>query len=244
MGEQTASTLSFIVAEHHTLDANIHRIILEPEADVVPAYHAGQYLEVILQNGQKCAFSIASPPGEQQESLELHIQRLPGNKNSDQLFQELKSGRLSLRLPQGKCFLPDKLPEQPQLFIAAGTGFAQMKSMVETCFAKQHKHDIHLYWGARTPADFYLPHLPVQWSARGLHYHPVVSDASSEDDWCGRHGLLYEAILSDREQLLDACVYLSGSPQMVYATVDAMVEAGFPIENLHSDVFHYAPRKV
>ena len=242
MDEQIAS-MSFIVSEHHTLDANIHRIILEPETGVVPVYHAGQYLEVILENGQKCAFSIASPPGEQQESLELHIQRLPGNKNSDQLFLELKSGVLNLKLPQGKCFLPEKLPDQPLLLIAAGTGFAQMKSMVEICFAKQHEHDIHLYWGARTPTDFYLPHLPVQWSAKGLHYHPVVSDADSDGDWCGRHGLLYEAILADREQLMNASVYLSGSPQMVYATVDAMIEAGFPSGNLHSDVFDYAPRQ-
>ena len=244
MAGQSTSPLSFIITENHALGANIYRIVLQPEAGKVPAYHAGQYLETKLENGQKCAFSIASAPAPEQESLELHIQKIPGSPSSDQLFKELGRGRINLLMPRGKCFLPDELPDKPFLFIAAGTGFAQMKSMVEYCFSQNHKQNIHLYWGARTPTDFYLPHLPIQWSATGLHYHPVVSDTSADDDWCGRHGLLYEAILADKADLIDAAAYLSGSPQMVYTTIDVMLNAGFPEKNLHSDVFDYAPRQI
>ena len=232
----------FEVDEIHQAGSDVFRVALKPETGSIPLYSAGQYLEIILDNDQACAFSIASAPVDQQESLELHIQKLSNSQSSDLIFKQLDNGRLNIRMPSGNCFLPQPLPDSPLVFVAAGTGFAQMKSMVEHCFNQQHPKEIHLYWGARTPADFYMPYLPVQWSARGVHYHPVVSDAAEKDDWCGRHGLLYEAILADKEKLLDGNIYLSGSPKMVYTTIDAMVNADFDRKKMHSDVFDYAPR--
>ena len=231
------------VEEIHQAGSDVYRIALESEKGFIPQYFAGQYLEIVLGNGQASAFSIASAPVHQQESIELHIQKLSNSQNSDLLFEQLHNGQVSVRMPSGNCFLPQKLPDTPLIFIAAGTGFAQMKSMVEYCLNQQHSEEIHLYWGARTPSDFYMPYLPVQWSARGVHYHPVVSDAVNDDDWCGRHGLLYEAILADQDKLLCGNIYLSGSPQMVYTTVDVMVDAGFDRNKMHSDVFDYAPRQ-
>jgi len=231
------------VEDIQPLNADIHRVWLKPVAGFFPAYLAGQYLEVILETGQRCAFSIACAPADRQENLELHIQKVQGNSNSAQLFKELHSGRVRISMPKGNCCLQTTpLPDKPLLFIAAGTGFAQIKSMVEHCLSSHSSQKIHLHWGARTPADFYLPHLPIQWATRGLIYHPVASDASQEDDWCGRHGLLYEAVLADRQKIHNAEIYLSGSPRMVYTTVDAMIEAGFSEKRLHSDVFDYSPR--
>ncbi|AMO54389.1 hypothetical protein [Endozoicomonas montiporae] len=236
------SEQAFNVIDMHPAGSDVYRIKLKPRSGFVPPYRAGQYLEILLPGRQPCAFSIASAPSFQQEDIELHVQQLPESQTSTELFDQLNKGRVDVRLPSGNCFLPDPLPETPLVFVAAGTGFAQMKSMVEHCLNQNHAKGIHLYWGARTPAGFYLPYLPIQWSARGVHYHPVVSDAIADDDWCGRHGLLYEAILADKEQLLDGNIYLSGSPQMVYATIDVIENAGFNRKNMHSDVFDYAPR--
>lgn len=241
-GSHNISEQRFNVTEVHTASSDVYRVTLEPEHGKIPDYHAGQYVEVVLGSGQVCAFSIASAPEKNQESLELHIQKIASSDNSRQLFSELSNGYTTLRMPKGHCFLPKTLPDTPFVFVAAGTGFAQMKSMVEYCFSQQHSQPIHLYWGARTPADFYLPHIPVQWSAKGVHYHPVVSDAVADDDWCGRHGLLYEAILADKERLLNSNIYLSGSPKMVYTTIDVIKNVGFVEKNMHSDVFDYAPR--
>lgn len=232
----------FNVTEMHTASSDVYRVVLEPQHGKVPAYKAGQYAEVLLKTGQTCAFSLASAPVQHQESFELHIQKIIGSDNSQQLFSELDHGYINLRMPKGRCFLPEKLPDTPLVFVAAGTGFAQMKSMVEYCFNKQHCYDIHLYWGARTPADFYLPHIPIQWSEKGVRYHPVVSDAVADDDWCGRHGLLYEALLADKDILQGSNIYFSGSPKMVYTTIDVMKKAGFIEKHMHSDVFDYAPR--
>ncbi|WP_263081345.1 NAD(P)H-flavin reductase [Endozoicomonas sp. Mp262] len=234
-------TKPFLVTDIQLLGANTYRVNLCCEEGEVPVYSAGQYLEILLPGGDACAFSIASAPLAGQRELELHIQRLVGRENSDRLFTILESGKVTVRMPKGFCYA-DQLPDKPILLIAAGTGFAQMKSIAEHCLNLGHQQGIHLYWGARAPTDFYLPSLPIQWVERGIHYHPVVSDVSGSDDWCGRYGLLYEAILADKDELKNAEVYISGSPGMVYATVDAITKVGFAQENIHSDVFEYAPR--
>lgn len=55
-------------------------------------------------------------------------------------------------------------------------------------------------------------------------------------------GMLYEAVCLDIEHLSDYRVIVSGSPAMVYGTFDALVAAGMQPEQMHADVFAYAPR--
>ncbi len=241
MQTETMITKPFQVTDIQLLGASVYRVQLSTLEGHLPAYAAGQYLEIVLEKRIASAFSIASAPVINQKKLELHIQKLPGKKNSAQLFQALEEGVVEVRMPSGRCHT-GVLPDKPLLLIAAGTGFAQMKSIIEHCINQKHKHPVHLYWGVRTPADFYLPNLPVQWSGKGINYHPVVSDHPRDREWSGRFGLLYEAVIADKAVLRNTEVYISGSPTMVYATVDSMLEEGFDIVNINSDVFEYAPR--
>ena len=231
----------FSVLDIQHLPEQVYRVVLESQSGYVPEYFAGQYLLLHLENGESSAFSIATPPSPKQKKLELHIQKIPDRDNSSLLFQQLKTGEIEASVGHGRCHLK-KLPDKPLLFIAAGTGFAQMKSMIEYCQQQKHPRDLYFYWGAREPGNYYLPNLPVQWSATGVHYHPIVSEAGADENWNGRYGLLYEAIIADKEHLESCETYISGSPTMVYATVDAIVSKGFRMDNIHSDVFEYAPR--
>ncbi|WP_281645844.1 hypothetical protein [Parendozoicomonas sp. Alg238-R29] len=225
------------------ISGDVYQIILEAADGQSLQWAAGQYLEIIMPTGDPCAYSIASAPAEDGQTLELHIQCFPGHERARQVITHLESEEVvTINLPNGDCHL-GSCPDAPLVLIAAGTGFAQMKAMVEFSFAKEHKHPVHLYWGVRHPSGFYMPSLPVYWaSEKGVRYHPVVSEPEADSDWNGRHGLLYKAILDDKEQLAGAHFYISGSPDMVYATMDALVEAGFPENNFHSDVFAYCPR--
>ena len=232
---------TFTVSDIQRLAQQIYRISLTITEGFIPEYFAGQYLLIHLPNGDSCAFSIASPPKPEQKKLELHIQKLPNHENSTLLFKQLEQRFIDVSIPNGFCHL-NNIPDRPLLFVAAGTGFAQMQSMIEYARGINHPHDIYFYWGARSPTDYYLPNLPVQWTTQGIHYHPVVSEASSEENWNGRYGLLYEALIADKAHLNNCEIYISGSPTMVYATVDAIAREGFNAENIHSDVFEYAPR--
>nr|WP_283777803.1 hypothetical protein [Sansalvadorimonas sp. 2012CJ34-2] len=176
-------------------------------------------------------------------TLELHIQCYPGHTRAQEVIEHLRSEQaVTIHLPKGNCHIGE-CPQVPLVFIAAGTGFAQMKAMIEQSFLNAHPCPLHLYWGVRRPNGFYMPSLPVYWaSEKSVHYHPVVSDPEAGDGWNGRDGLLYKAVLDDKEQLADAHFYISGSPDMVYSTFDELVTAGFPAKHIHSDVFDYCPR--
>lgn len=237
------SSQSFQVADLQLLAENIYRVILRPQHGPVPDFRPGQYLEIMLNDGKVSAFSIASPPA--QKELELHIQKVPASANSIQLFNELEQGDVQVRMPKGRCFLPEdaqSVVDRPLVFIAASTGFSQMKSMIEFTLATADHPDIYLYWGASSPAGFYLPNLPIYWASPSFHYHPVVSSPSEKDGWQGRQGLLFEAVIDDKDCFTNGEIFISGSPQMVYATFDALLARNFRAEQIHSDVFEYAPR--
>ena len=227
----------------NTVAGDVYQVILRSADNRPLAWHAGQYLEVVMPEGAPCAYSIASATAEDGMSLELHIQCYPGHQRALEVIEHLRSGRpVTINLPKGNCHIGD-CPQTPLVFIAAGTGFAQMKAMIEQSFLSSHSHALYLYWGVRRPSGFYMPSLPVYWSSeKSVQYHPVVSEPEADDDWNGRHGLLYKAVLDDKEQLKGAHFYISGSPDMVYSTLDELVAAGFPQEHIHSDVFDYCPR--
>src|SRR3989344_5132994 len=156
-----------------------------------------------------------------------------------QIAQLRRSGLVRVKLPFGDTHLAE-LPDGPLVLIAAGTGMSQMHSLIEHCRATGFAHPVHLYWGARRPDDFYELEQWAQWQqVPNLFLHQVVSDQCG---WQGRCGLLHEAVREDFPSLRALHVYASGSPAMVYATLDALVEAGMDAHQMRADVFAYAPR--
>jgi CDP-4-dehydro-6-deoxyglucose reductase len=184
-------------------------------------------------------FSIASMPGTR--DLELHIQADPYLGSAVQLIEYLRSNRsLRISLPHGNACLTD-LPRRPLLLIAAGTGFAQMKSILEYLLGRKFDLPIHLYWGGRRASDLYLTELVHEWMSAhpNLHFHPVIADAK-EAPTDGHHEQLAQAILADRLPLTELTTFISGSPNLVFATMKALVTQGLSRTEVYSDVFEYA----
>ena len=75
---------------------------------------------------------------------------------------------------------------------------------------------------------------------KNLNFTPILESADA--DWPGRSGYIYEVIEEDFEDLDGAQVYLCGSPQMVYGTIDKLKSSGLKEEDCYSDVFEFAPR--
>jgi len=236
-GELPVRTFACQLTECVEVGGDVWRVSLRAPAGKPPRYHAGQYLMIERENGEKSAFSMASAPHSGRD-LELHV--LVREASAQSLIEQLqRNGMARVQLPFGDAHLAE-LPDGPLVLIAAGTGMAQMHSLIEHCRANGFIHPVHLYWGARRPEDFYeLPHWEEWKKLPNLHLHKVVSDLCG---WEGRCGMLHEAVCEDISDLSPVYVYGSGSPAMIYATLDALVEAGMNPHQMRADVFAYAPR--
>jgi len=204
---------------------------------------AGQYLEFLLKDGPRRAYSIANAP-DQEGPLELHIRHLPGGLFTDFVFgvstPALKEKDiLRFEGPLGSFFLRED-SKKPIIFVAAGTGFAPIKSIIEQMRAKKIGRPIHLYWGGRRPHDLYLDELCKTWEKEiaDFKYIPVISDALATDAWQGRTGFVHQAVMADHPHLEGFQVYACGAPVMVNAArEDFSSTCHLPEEEFFADSF-------
>ncbi len=201
------------------------------------AFAAGQYINIVLDDGQRRAFSFANPPHDNAQ-LELHVRLIPGGRFTTHVFTRLQVGdELAFEGPLGDFTLRDS--PRPILFVAGATGFAPVKSILEDAFHRGVQRPMWLYWGVRRRQDLYLLELAERWQREHAHFHfvPVLSHATPEDDWHGRMGLVHEAMLADFPDLRGHEVYVCGSVKMVEAAVPAFIAQGLDEDVCFSDAF-------
>jgi CDP-4-dehydro-6-deoxyglucose reductase len=205
---------------------------------------AGQYIDLLLKDGRRRSFSLATPPHDD-ALLELHVRHVPDGFFSGQLFNDFK-GREILRFegPLGTFFLRED-SDKPIVFVAGGTGFAPIKGVIE--HALHHHLDRNrpmvLYWGARAKQDLYLPDLPGTWQRQSGNFTfiPVLSDPAPGDAWPGRTGFVHQAVLDDFSDLSGYQVYACGGPAMIDAARNTFTETrGLPADEFFADSFTYA----
>jgi CDP-4-dehydro-6-deoxyglucose reductase, E3 len=200
---------------------------------------AGQYIDFLLKGGERRSFSMANAP-HADELIELHIRQVAGGTFTDHVFSKMKQ-RDILRLegPLGSFFLREE-SAKPIVFVASGTGFAPIKSILETAFHRNVTRPMVLYWGARRPKDLYLNALPEKWAREhaNFKYVPVISEARAEDAWSGRGGFVHRAVMEDLPDLSQHQVYACGVPVMVdSARRDFTSLCGLPEDEFYADSF-------
>ena len=223
------------VARMERLTPEVMRLTLAVQGAAPPAFVAGQYINIILADGQRRAFSFANPPHDN-ELIELHVRLIPGGRFTGAVFSTLQVGdELEFEGPFGEFRLSDS--HTPILFVAGATGFAPIKSIVEDAFHRGVQRPMWLYWGVRRRRDLYLLELAQHWQAAHPNFHlvPVLSEPG--DDWPGRRGLVHEAMLHDFPDLTGREVYVCGSVKMVEAAVPAFIARGLDEDVCFSDSF-------
>jgi NAD(P)H-flavin reductase len=241
-GGLAARTWSATVKSMDKLSPDVMRVRLALEGREPIAFYAGQYINILLEDGAKRSFSFATAPGAV-EDIELHIRLIPGGRFTTHVFEGMRVGaRLRFEGPLGSFFLRED-SDKPMIFVAGSTGFAPVKSMVEYAFARGLKRRMLLYWGVRRLQDLYLGELPRQWAAEHANFTfvPVLSEPAPEDHWTGRTGLVHEAILADFPNLAGYQVYACGSAAMVEAAHPAFRAHGLAQDDCFSDAFRLAP---
>jgi CDP-4-dehydro-6-deoxyglucose reductase len=225
------------------LNDDVIRLYLKlPEGERLQ-FLAGQYLNFILNDSSKRAFSIANAPHDD-DLIELHIRHVSGGAFTDQLFNGMQEKTiLRIEAPLGNYYLREE-SESPIILMGGGTGFAPLKGIIEHAFQIGVNRPMHLYWGVRTRTDLYLPDLPEQWASRhpNFSYTPVLSEP--DPAWQGETGWVHEAVISSYPDLTAHEVYMSGPPPMIQAGKEAFLTHGLSDEKLYSDSFEYGAAAV
>lgn len=169
-------------------------------------------------------------------TIELHVRAAPGGAVSSRLVYSASVGDpLYLAPPVGDRLKLDHAGSSDLLLIAAGTGWAPLKSLMEQVAAEGGlRRRVSLFVGARSRTEFYdsegidklaasAPWLTVTYvvgsEERPAAAPPVVERALSDGDWRSRH------------------VYLCGSEPMVRAGVGALQRAGYHPGQVHFEGF-------
>ena len=155
---------------------------------------AGQYVDVLLPEGKRRAFSIASAPSVQ-DFIELHIKHVDGGGFTGHVFSDMQLKEiLRLQGPLGTFFVR-RQSDRPMIMMGGGTGFAPLKSMIEELIESEDPRRIHLFWGVRQADDLYARELIESWSGQhpDFRFTPVLAEPDS--GWSGERGFVHEAVL-------------------------------------------------
>ena len=201
-------------------------------------FQAGQYLQILLEDGSARCYSMANPPHES-DGATLHIRRVPGGQFSARVAQLAPGDLLQIELPFGNVALATE-DTRPIVFVAGGTGFAPVKSILDDMMKKRVQRDITLIWGAREAGGLYLRPAVERWQKQwpGFRFTAALSGAPSDGAFPGR---VDEALRSTCGPLAGHVVYCCGSPAMVTAVRAAATDKGLAHEDFHADVFVPGP---
>lgn len=227
------------VARMRRLAADVMGLWLRLPAIEPFAWHAGQYVDIMLSGGRRRSFSLANPPHDAR-LLELHVRRSSGGEFTSQVFGSMTEGTL-LRIegPLGQLVYREGAGNI--VLVAGGTGYAPMKAILRHVLEQGIARPVTLFWGARTRADLYEDEWLRALAARapGFEYVPVLSAERGGPGEAA--GLVHEAVLGRGALLAHADVYAAGPPEMIATLRRELPLRGVSPERIVFDSFEYAP---
>ena len=191
-----------------------------------------------MYKGTVRSYSLANAPSDN-GVMEFHVRLREGGVFSPALFSgSLKVGDvLRVRAPLG-AFTLNENSDKPLIFIATGTGFAPIKSLLQHLRDTQPSRSVHIYHGARDTAGLYdeAALRELLYLLPNARYTPVLSRA--DDAWQGARGYITEHVLQDYADLSGYEVYACGSMDMIRASKEAFTaQRGLPAAAFYCDAF-------
>ncbi|MCC2625101.1 MAG: CDP-6-deoxy-delta-3,4-glucoseen reductase [Burkholderiales bacterium] len=196
-------------------------------------FYAGQYID-ILTNGKNRSYSIASSPTSP-STIEVHVRYHKGGVFSEYVWNELKESQiLRFKGPLGNFQLSET--NLPILMVCTGTGFAPIKSILEYMAANNIKRELHMYWGNRMFADYYMLDLLNNLQQK-MGFKLTLCLSADKKDGCVSSWVT-QAVENDFNDLSGYEVYACGNLNMIEDLYElASGNLGLIRQNFFSDAF-------
>ena len=185
---------------------------------------AGQSVTLTLPNDNTIDLPLASCPCDDRNLL-FHIPHDESNAAEEFVGDGLAKGdEVIVTGPHGN-FLLNENSGRPQLYIAYGTGFAPIKSLIEHAMAIDENSTMHLYWIIDKEEDLYLNNLCRSWNDAldDFHYHPTIG------------GDISQTINDEQINLTECDVYVAGTEVQTAKAKEWLSQNGVAEEQLFTN---------
>ena len=235
------------VVEHLRVSRDLAVVRLQLDSPM--PYHAGQYVSVAVpQCPRRWRYLTPAIPADDTGAVEFHVRAVSGGLVSNAIVNETRPGeRWRVSSPHGA--LDVNRDGSDVLMVAGSTGLAPLRSIIMDLTRWADNPRVHLFFGGRYPCELY--DLQTLWQIAShnpwLSVTPV-SEFSGDPAWAadypdvtpprGLHvrqtGKLVD-VVTRYGNWGDRQILIAGGPNMVRATVDALVSKGAPAERIQHD---------
>ena len=187
----------------------------------------GQFYQVSLFGTGECPISVCS-------YSPLHVDmniRIVGNMTSA-LSKVRKGDTLHIRGPYGHGFPMELLHGNGVIMVGGGCGVAPLRGIVEYIEANRDKfHDVHMYFGFRTPDDVLFKEDIASWQHR-FSTNIIINSAPEQTCFDIKTGHVRHELRKSRIDPANKVVFVCGPPLMLKSTSDILLGKGFHEDQL------------
>lgn len=207
-------------------------------------FRAGQSVDITLidppmtdAEGNTRAFSIASPPFEDQLSIATRMR----NSAFKRVLRQAPLG-LEVKVEgPGGSFILHKNATKPAVFLAGGIGITPFLSMVRQAAKDKPPQPLYLLYSNRRPEDSpfldALRSLPTE-NPKFHFIATMTAMAKSRREWTGETGVIdREMLLRHVPEAVGPIYYIAGPPAMVAAMRKMLASAGVDEDDIRTEEF-------
>jgi NAD(P)H-flavin reductase/ferredoxin len=219
------------------LDITILRFKLSKTSRI--NFTPGQYIGIEIPNGKYRFYSVANIP-KNDGYIEIHVA-----KNENGIFSDLMCEKLVLNDvlwiygPYGDILSEIHHDSRDIICIATGTGFAPLKSIIESGIFNDRK--IYLIWGGRKKEDYYFSDIIDSWknTLKNFHFHMILSRQNEINYPGSRVGYVQDIFRQEINCNDKIEVFMCGSPKMINDMFTLLKDDYHLHRNyIHADVFY------
>lgn len=222
------------------LTPTIVELLLEPLEGAL-AYLPGQYVLLEDRDGEvpPRSYSVANAPRDDRR-LSLLVTRVEGGRTSEWVHDRLVTGaEVSITGPYG-TFVADPAGTRPLLLLAAGSGLAPIRALIEAELEAPRRPALTLLFSARTEADVIDGERLRAWEREQPRFRFIRTLTRGEGP--PPHGRLPGLLPDLIGELSDHEVFIAGAPGFVAACAEAAETLGAPRAQIHTEVFYVEPQ--
>lgn len=233
-------TLSAQVTKIEKRNSNVIILHILLDNNQIITYKPGQYIRLNFMNGVSRAYSIAST--NEKNELIFHIRYLNNGQASSFIYNQLSIGdKISIAGPFGNSYLRAE-HDGPIIAICVGTGWAPIKSIIESSLSQNPSRIIKLLLKTRNFEEFYDKNDIKELSQ---NYRNFLCSIITESYGSFQQRVLKKQVISNVNAYLQKIgnikVYIAGSYDLVENVKNALVTTNMNMDNFHSDVFFQLP---